>query len=87
MKSLKSVLNEVWLTQYMLYDDVFDGNRLLAMVNKRIEDLNDSDTLKTNLDVSSSEKKGILHQLADECTIGWVRNYKEKLKEFLEQNK
>jgi hypothetical protein len=87
LKSLKSVLNEVWLTQYMLYDDVFDGNRLLAMVNKRIEDLNGTDTLKTNLDVSSSEKKGILHQLADECTIGWVRNYKERLKEFIDQNK
>ena len=87
LKSLKSVLNEVWLTQYMLYDDVFDGNRLLAMVNKRIEDLNGNDTLKTNLDVSSSEKKGILHQLADACTIGWVRNYKERLKEFLDQNK
>jgi hypothetical protein len=87
LKSLNSVLNEIWLTQYMLYDDVFDGNRLLAMVNKRIEDLNGSDTLKTNLDVSSSEKKGILHQLADDCTIGWVRNYKERLKEFLEENK
>ncbi|WP_044402029.1 hypothetical protein [Lacinutrix sp. Hel_I_90] len=87
LKSLKSVLNEVWLTQYMLYDDVFDGNRLLAMVNKRIEDLNGTDTLKTNLEVSSSEKKGILHQLADECTIGWVRNYKNRLIEFLEENK
>lgn len=87
LKSLKSVLNEIWLTQYMLYDDLFDGNKLLATVNKRIEDLNGTDTLKTNLDISSSEKKGILHQLADECTIGWVRNYKEKLKEFLEQNK
>lgn len=87
LKSLKSVLNEVWLTQYMLYDDEFDGNKLLAIVNKRIEDLNGTDTLKTNLNVSSSEKKGILHQLADECTIGWVRNYKERLKEFLELNK
>lgn len=83
LKSLRSVLNEVWLTQYMLYDDEFDGNRLLAKVNKRIEDLNDKDILKTKLDVSSSEKKGIMHQLADECTVGWVKNYKERLKEFL----
>lgn len=83
LKSLRSVLNEVWLTQYMLYDDEFDGNRLLAIVNKRIEDLNDKDILKTKLDVSSSEKKGIMHQLADECTVGWVKNYKDRLKEFL----
>ncbi|WP_336129415.1 ABC-three component system protein [Mesoflavibacter sp. CH_XMU1422-2] len=83
LKSLRSVLNEVWLTQYMLYDDEFDGNRLLAIVNKRIEDLNDKDILKTKLDISSSEKKGIMHQLADECTVGWVKNYKERLKEFL----
>lgn len=83
LKSLRSVLNEIWLTQYMLYDDEFDGNRLLAIVNKRIEDLNDKDILKTKLDISSSEKKGIMHQLADECTVGWVKNYKERLKEFL----
>ncbi len=87
LKSLRSVLNEVWLTQYMLYEDQFDGNKLLAILNKRIEDLNGTETLRTKLDVSSSEKKGILHQLADECTIGWVRNYKDRLIEFLEENK
>ncbi|MEO9513454.1 MAG: ABC-three component system protein [Flavobacteriaceae bacterium] len=87
LKSLRAVIHEIWLTQYSLYNDYFDGNRLLGLVNQRIEDLNHTDTLKTELEVNSSEKKGILHQLADECAIGWVRNYKERLTKFMEESK
>lgn len=85
LKSLKAIIQDIWLTQYSLYDNYFDGNRLLGLVNQRIEDLH-GDILKTELEINSSEKKGILHQLADECTIGWVRNYKERLANFLKDN-
>ncbi|MFL9830973.1 ABC-three component system protein [Flavobacterium sp. ST-87] len=83
--SLKNTIQELWLTQYLMYDDETDGNKLLGMVNMRIEDQNNTN-LKTVLSVGSTEKKGILHQLADECTVGWVKKYKERLKDFIEQN-
>lgn len=85
LKSLKNAIQEMWLTQYLMYDDENDGNKLLGMVNMRIEDKS-NDILKTVLSVGTTEKKGILHQLADECTVGWVKKYKERLKIFLEEN-
>lgn len=85
LKSLKSLIQDMWLTQYLMYEDEIDGNKLLGMVNMRIEDKN-NDILKTVLSVGTIEKKGILHQLADECTVGWVKKYKERLKDFLEKN-
>lgn len=83
--SLKNAIQEMWLTQYLMYDDETDGSRLLGMVNMRIEDQS-NDILKTVLSVGTTEKKGILHQLADECTVGWVKKYKERLKDFIEKN-
>lgn len=82
LESLKGAIQEMWLTQYLMYDDEHDGNKLLGIVNLRIEDKS-NDLLKTVLPVGTSEKKGILHQLADECTVGWVKKYKEKLKDYL----
>ena len=82
LKSLKDTIQELWLTQYLKYTDTTDGNLLLGLVYERIENLDSTKTLSTQIEVSSSEKKGILHQLADECTVGWVRNYKEKLIEY-----
>jgi hypothetical protein len=83
--SLKNTIQELWLTQYLMYDDEIDGNKLLGIVNMRIEDQSNT-ILKTILSVGSTEKKGILHQLADECTVGWVKKYKERLKDFIEKN-
>lgn len=85
LRSLKNTIQEMWLTQYLMYDDENDGNKLLGIVNLRIEDKS-NDLLKTVLSVGNSEKKGILHQLADECTIGWVKKYKERLSDFLKEN-
>ena len=28
-------------------------------------------------------KKGILHQLAEECSVGWLQNYKQKLEKAI----
>ncbi|MBN2597801.1 MAG: hypothetical protein JXR82_13590 [Marinifilaceae bacterium] len=78
LSSLKLNVHDLWLTQYTKHADKEDGNNLLGNVNERIEDLNES-ALKTSLNISVLEKKGILHQFADNCEIGWVKNYKEKL--------
>jgi hypothetical protein len=83
--SLKNSIQEMWLTQYLMYDDEIDGNKLLGIVNMRIEDKS-NDLLKTVLSVGTTEKKGMLHQLADECTVGWVKKYKERLKDFIEKH-
>lgn len=87
LRALKFAIQDVWLTQYLRYKDYNDGNELLGNVNNRIEDLNNEEILRTNLSISSSEKKGILHQLADECHVGWVKDYKNKLKKYIEENK
>src|SRR5690606_20141996 len=51
--SLKNSIQEMWLTQYLMYDDENDGNRLLGMVNMRIEDKS-NDILKTILSVGNT---------------------------------
>ncbi len=82
LSSLKVNIHDLWLTQYTKHADSSDGNNLIGTVNERIEDLNES-ILKTSLDISLLEKKGILHQYADKCEIGWVKGYKEKLTSFI----
>ncbi|HFK1456669.1 TPA: hypothetical protein ACGXMC_002286 [Bacillus cereus] len=79
---LRENVKSIWKTQHRPYKDEKDGNELLTKVYERVEDLNDT-TLKISLDIPLITKKGILHQLSDECKVGWVKNYKVKLKEYL----
>lgn len=79
---LRNNLKSVWKTQHRVYKDEEDGNELLTKVYERVEELNDS-TLKSNPNLSLIAKKGVLHQLSDECKVGWTKNYKIRLKEFL----
>ncbi|WP_394548563.1 trypsin-like serine peptidase [Priestia aryabhattai] len=79
---LKEIVKSIWKTQHRPYKDEKDGNELLTKVYERVEDLNGT-TLKISLDISLIAKKGILHQLSDECKVGWVKNYKKRLKEYL----
>lgn len=79
---LKSNVRSVWKTQHRAYWDERDGNELLTKVYERVENLNDS-TLKSNPDLPLMVKKGILHQLSDECKVGWTKNYEARLKEYL----
>ena len=85
LHSLKCNIHDLWLTQYTKYNDNEDGNNLIGIVNERIENLNDT-ILKTTQNISLLEKKGILHQFADDCEVGWVKNYKHKLTEYLEKD-
>jgi hypothetical protein len=87
LTSLKFNIHDLWLTQYTKHADSADGNNLIGTVNERIEDLSES-VLKTSLEISLLEKKGMLHQFANDCEIGWVKNYKEKLTSYItEENK
>lgn len=82
--ALKANVRSVWKTQHRLYDDENDGNILLSNVYGRIEDLSES-TLKGDGNFSLIVKKGLLHQLADESKLGWVKKYDNKVKEYLER--
>ncbi|MEK3717414.1 hypothetical protein [Paenibacillus sp. FSL R7-0333] len=81
---LKENVKSIWKTQHRPYKEENDGNELLAKVYERVEDLNNS-TLKTNIDIPLLVKKGILHQLSDECKVGWVKNYKTRLISYISE--
>lgn len=85
LQNLKRKVYEFWETQYRRYQRDDDGNDLLTRTYERIEDA-DTSALSCSVlpEVSLGAKKGMLHQWAEECSIGWLRNYKEKLEEFLE---
>lgn len=83
LQNLKVTIHSLWGTQYRRYKNDSDGNDLLTRVYQRIEEL-DSTTLDTQLtQYSMLAKKGILHQWAEECAIGWLVDYNAKLKQYL----
>jgi hypothetical protein len=81
-KNLRTKILSIWNSQYIKYKDEVDGTSLLSDVYERIEDL-DTTTLKARDDISLIAKKGILHQLSDECKVGWVKNYSERLEQYI----
>ncbi|GCD11310.1 ABC-three component system protein [Clostridium tagluense] len=81
-RQLKSKIHSIWYPQYMQYADEIDGNILLAKTYERIEEF-DTTTLHTIDDISLIAKKGMLHQLSNECKVGWIKNYAEKLEQYL----
>lgn len=85
LENLKRKVYSFWETQYRRYQDDDDGNDLLTRTYERIEDADTSALSCSSLpEVSLIAKKGMLHQWAEECSIGWLRNYKERLTEYLE---
>lgn len=79
---LRAKIYSFWETQFRLYQDENDGNELLTRTYQRIEDA-DTTTLQSINTVSLLAKKGILHQWAEECHIGWMKDYVKKLEEYL----
>lgn len=85
LENLKRKIYDFWETQYRRYQDDDNGNELLTRTYERIEDADTAALSCSSLpEVSLAAKKGMLHQWAEECSIGWLRNYQERLKEFLE---
>ena len=84
LNNLKIKVHSFWQTQYLRYQDDFDGNELLSRTYERIEDADTGALSCTALpEVSLIAKKGMLHQWAEECSIGWLRDYKSKLEAYL----
>lgn len=88
LNNLKQKVFSLWETQYLRYSDESDGKELLARTYERIED-KDATTLNCPSipEVSLLSKKGMLHQWAEECSIGWLRDYKQKLEEYMSKGK
>jgi hypothetical protein len=84
LESLRGLVLELWLTQYLQYKHDNDGNELLGKVLQRIEN-EDSNNLRTTLNASLVDKKGLLHQLANDCKLGWINDYKIKLKQYYDK--
>lgn len=84
--NLKSKIHNIWNTRYIRYRDENDGSDLISSVYERIEEVNDT-ILKTSNNVSIIAKQGILHQMANECNLGWVKNYKLKMNKYLQERK
>lgn len=82
--NLKRKVYTFWETQYRRYQDESDGNDLLTRTYERIEDA-DTTALSCSLlpEVSLVAKKGMLHQWAEDCSIGWLKDYKRRLEEYL----
>lgn len=83
-KSMQSTVRSVWNTAHISYEDEYDGRKLLSQVYGRIEDLSET-VLKGDGNLSLFVKKGMLHQLSDEEKLGWVRNYKKRVAEYLHE--
>lgn len=79
---LKIKIFSFWQTQYRQCQDESDGNKLLTKTYERIED-SDTTALKSIAAINLLAKKGILHQLAEECSVGWLKEYKAKLEAYL----
>lgn len=85
-ESLKSLVHDLWLTQYLQHKHPENGNDLLGKVCQRVEDENES-KLKTVLNANIIDKKGMLHQLANDCKLGWVDEYKKRISEYFNKEK
>jgi hypothetical protein len=81
LNELKANILSLWHTKFVRYKDEQDGTDLLSSVYERIEDHHTS-TLSTGIKINLYAKKGILHQWAEECKVGWVKNYHQKLIEY-----
>lgn len=76
---LKKDVKSYWQSQYLGYTDENSGALLLSNVYQQIELLADTTLNSKKLNASLYAKKGMLHQWADECKLGWVKNYKQNL--------
>jgi len=82
---LKYKVFGIWETQYRQHQSEDDGNELLTKTYERIEEL-DTTTLQCLLAESNLfAKKGIVHQYAEDCSVGWLADYKAKLDEYLKK--
>ena len=83
--NLKAKVYSFWENQYRFYQHDDDGNELLMHTYERIENA-DTQALASINAINLMAKKGMLHQLAEECSVGWLKDYKEKLEKYLQES-
>jgi hypothetical protein len=83
--NLKYKVFSLWETQYRSFQSEYDGNELLTKVYERIEDLDTSTLQSTLSELNLFAKRGMLHQWAEDCAIGWITDYRIKLDEYIKK--
>jgi len=81
-KNLRTKIFSFWETQHRRYQDESNGNELPTRTYERIEDA-DTAALQSISAINLLAKKGMLHQLAEDCCVGWLKDYLIKLKKYL----
>jgi hypothetical protein len=76
--SLREKLRSIWETRY---NEACSGqgisfSSLYPSVMKAVED-KDKSSLTTSIQATFIHKQGMIHQLADRCHVGWIKNYKD----------
>ncbi|GAB6992135.1 trypsin-like serine peptidase [Paenibacillus pini] len=85
MKELVRLRNDVrsfWHSKYLGYQDENSGAALLSSVYDQIEKYAETTLSSKVIPTSLYAKKGMLHQWADDCKIGWVKSYERNLVQF-----
>lgn len=82
LQRIRNNVRSYWFTKYQSYTDEEHGSLLLSSVYEQIEKYSETDLKSPTLDASLYAKKGMLHQWAEECKVGWVKNYESNLVEF-----
>lgn len=87
LQRLRNNVRSYWFTKYQSYSDEEKGSLLLSSVYEQIEKYSETDLKSPTLNTSLYAKKGMLHQWAEECKVGWVKDFKRNLVKFREKKK
>jgi len=82
---IRNDVRSYWYTKYQGYSDEDYGASLLSSVYEQIEKYSETNLKSLTLDASLYAKKGMLHQWAEECKVGWVKNYEKSLIKYRSQ--
>ncbi|MGE6575790.1 ABC-three component system protein [Paenibacillus xylanexedens] len=85
LSRLKSDVRSFWYSKYLGYKDEDNGGALLSSVYDQIEKCAETTLASKIIQTSLYAKKGLLHQWADNCKIGWVKNYERNLIKYREE--
>jgi len=88
LKSLKEKLRSLWETRFIESFDLPDDKMsiLYARVMQAIETQDKVSLNHREIKASLIHKQGMLHQLSNDCQVGWTKNFREEFKEYRKAN-
>lgn len=88
LKSLKEKLRSLWETRFNEVFTLPDEQiiHLYVSVMKVIEDQDQRSLMQDNLMATLIHKQGIIHQLSNNCQVGWTKNFREKFADYYEDS-